>query len=324
MVSITIQTVYRRWHCWSITSCKQYLATFGTGVTVLKRPFLEEVCHITEIKHIISGVFMNDDILAIYTTEQKIYFIRISDKTIIWACPRPSKLSACGDMLCCTVPGTEKLVCIANGKNSLKEHFFILVDYKDKTIMLKEIPDCYRVVHALNWTKKFGLTFLSYEASGNGNLLYSITKISEAGDFLPLCQWESPEILNAYSDDFVFMNQRQAENSIQVYRLAPTPQGVKVVPQLNFKISFPHFYCKEPIVYAKEHFPKIGYINIESGFLVGHTYNWLGIYDFTNNRLIAEYTQPNIACCAILDHSLLVGCLPGLVKITGDAGTVLL
>lgn len=318
MVISMIQAVCCKRNCWSITSCKEYLVAFGTGVTVLKRPSLEEVWHITKIKHIISGVFLNDDILAVYTTEQKIYFVRISDKTIVWACPRPSKLSACGDMRCCTVPGTEKLVCIANGKKSLNEHFLVLIDYKEKTTILKEIPDSYRVVHALNWTKNFGLTFLAYEASGNGNLLYKITKISKEGDFLPLCQWESLETINAYLDDFVFMNHRKAKESTQVYKLTPTLQGVKVVPQLDFKIPFPRFYLKEPIANAKEYFPKIGYFNMELGFLIGHTYDWLGIYDITGNRLIGEYTQPNVACCTVLDNSLFVGCLPGLFK--GDTG----
>ena len=127
-----MQSIFRKWNCWNIASNNEYIATFGSGVTVLKRSTLEEIHHFTGIKYIMGGMFVSEDILVVYTTEQKIFFLQIPEKRIIWACPRHRKISAVGDIRCCLIPGTHKIACIAAGKSSLENYFFMLVDYKNK------------------------------------------------------------------------------------------------------------------------------------------------------------------------------------------------
>ena len=307
-----MHTIYQKWNCWNIASTDQYIATFGSGVTILKRSTLEEIYHFTGIKYIIGGIFINADILAVYTTEQKIYFLQISEKRIIWTCPRHRNLSSAGDIRCCAIPGTQKIACIATGKRSLEEHFLLLVDYENKSVTLKEIPNCNRVVHSLIWSKEFGLSFLSYEARDNGNLIYKITGVSDNGDCTMLCEWECSEIINAYWGDFIFMRNFKPNLQLRGYKLILSPHTHKIELQRTFLIPFPIFHTHGPVGSEKEYMPSITWVDKNRGMLIGHTSDWLGLYDFINDRLISEYRQSQISCSAIIDKTLLIGCLPGL------------
>lgn len=307
-----MQTIFRKRNCWNIASTNQYIATFGSGVTVLNRSTLEEIHHFTGIKSIIGGTFISEDILVVYTTEQKLFFLRISEKKVIWTCPRHKKLSPFGDIRCCSIPGTRKIACIATGKRGLEEHFLMLVDFEEETVSLKEIPNCSRVVHSLTWTKEFGLSFLSYEAKGNGTLFYKIFRVSDSGDSTMLCEWESSETINAYWGDFIFMRNSKPNLHLSGYKLILSPQTQKIELQSSFLIPFPRFSSHGLVGADKEYIPSITWIDKNRGFIIGHTSNWIGVYDFINDKLVAEYCQPQISCGAIIDKTILIGCLPGL------------
>lgn len=307
-----MQTIYRKWNCWNIASTNQYIAAFGSGVTVLKRSTLEKIHHFTGINYIIGGMFLDDDILVVYTTEQKLFFLQISEKRVIWTCPRPKNLSSVGDIRCSTIPGTRKIACIATGKKSLEEHFLMLIDFEEKSVSLKEIPNCNRVVHSLNWSKEFGLSFLSYEAKGNGTLLYNIVRISNNGNCNLLCEWECSETINAYWGDYIIMRNSKPNPHLVGYKLTLSPHTQKIALQSSFLIPFPSFRCQGLVSSDKEYIPSITWIDKGCGLLIGHTSEWLGLYDFINDQLIAEYCQSQISCGTIIDKKLLIGCLPGL------------
>ena len=139
-----------------------------------KRSTFELVHQFTGIRHIHGGFFLNGDVLAVLTGEQRLYFFQISEKRLLWECPRPRQLAPMGDMQCCQIPGTDQIACIAAGKQSLEEHFLLLVNYKKQTSSLHVIPDCRRVILSLVWEKSLGLALLSYEANVSGGLACNI------------------------------------------------------------------------------------------------------------------------------------------------------
>lgn len=309
-----MQTIYRRWNCWEIISNNQYIATLGSGVTVLDRTTLEIIHHFTGIKYIHGGFFVSDDVLLVFTGEQQLIFLQISEKKLLWKCPRPKLLATSGDIRCCKIPKSKKIACIARGKQSLKEHFYLLVDYEHQTLSLHEIPNCYRVVRDLVWTHSFGLSFLSYEAKGNGMLRYSIIGLDEHGDSLPLFKWESPQIVKAYSGNYLFVGNNDNDGSqLDVYRVIKSPRSQLIEWENVFKLTLPLFYMNGPVGCNKAVLPSISNINENTGLLIAHSSNWIGVFDFSNNKLVAECDHNNISCGAIIDGNLFVGCSPGLL-----------
>lgn len=308
--------IYRTWKCWLLVSGEQYIAALGGGVTILNRTTLEIVHHFSGFRYILGGVFISDDILAIFTGEQKIFFLQISEKKLLWACPRPRQLAHSGDIQCCHIPGTEKLACIARGKHSLREHFFLLIDCNYQTISIQEIPDCYRLVSALIYDAAFGLAFLCSEAdnNGRGNMLYKIVGLEDRGAFSTICAWESLQSLGGYSGRFLFMkNYRTETPEMWLWKLDYSPGLHQLKCKEEVLLPFPVFRLERgPVGPKKKYLPKISWIDEKKGLLTTCNSNWIGLYDFFNKKIVIEAEKDEINCGMVLDGNLLIGSEKGL------------
>lgn len=290
-----------------------YIATLGSGITILTRSKHEFVHHFTGIYNIHGGFFLDENILVVYTGEQRLYFFQIPEKKLIWKCPRPKQLASSGDMRCCQIPGTGKIVCIAMGKQSLREHFYLLIDYNQQTIRSYNIPNCYRVVHSLAWSQSLGATFLSYEAKGDGKLQYRITGLDEDGTLTTLLEWEAYQSVNSYSGNYLFMNDHsKQEPQLMVYKLSKSSQPQKLVWEDTFQLPVPFFCSKGPVGTEKMLLPSISWVDEETGLLTSHTPNWIGVYSLPTKKLIGEFRQNNISYGTIINSNLYIGCIPGL------------
>ena len=95
-----------------IVSNEKYIAVIGCGITILERETFAFVHRFSGIRHVHGGLFPDDDVLAVFTGEQHLYFFQISEKKRLWDCPRPSQLAPTGDMRCCSIPGVNQIICI--------------------------------------------------------------------------------------------------------------------------------------------------------------------------------------------------------------------
>lgn len=310
-----MKTVYRSNQCYQIAHSTQYIAAMGHGITVLKRDTFEFVHRFTGLRWIHGGLFLNEDILAVYTGEQRLYFFQISEKKLLWACPRPRQLASSGDMECCQIPGTEKLACIARGKKDMREHFLLVADCKNQTFSIQEIPNCYCVVRSLALTRPLGLTALSYEAKGDGAELYRLIRIEE-GRTSVLNEWESfRPFISAYSGNYVFLEE-YAEHGAQLYvhPLDLSKQSQPYQCEDAVALPIPSYFVKGPWVGAPGKFllPSVSWVDEESGLLTACRPEWIGVCDFHNQKLLAEYSGEDIHCGIILDGNLLIGRSKGI------------
>lgn len=306
-----MQKVFGKWSCCTIAHNSSYIASFGTGVTVLDRYSLEQICHFTGLRSIHGGVFVSDDVLMVYTGEQRLYFLQISSKSIIWECARPRELASCGDMRCCLIPGTEKAAIIARGKKSLNEHYLLLADYQNKSLSISLIPDVYRVTQALTYTPELGLHFLSSQGE-EGKLLYMLTSISENGESSCLCRWESREEIVLYTGRHIFA----CDHSATGLRASLCPVSFEKAEGI---LSFGAKQCLPLPVFefksfggVKKLLPRIIRSDEERKLFAAVHDSWLGVYDLDKNALLAEYELQYPQCCSVLDGRLFVGCAPGL------------
>lgn len=63
-----------------IVSNDRYIAVIGCGITILERATFAFVHRFAGIRHIHGGIFLDDDVLAVFTGEQRLYFFQISEK----------------------------------------------------------------------------------------------------------------------------------------------------------------------------------------------------------------------------------------------------
>lgn len=303
--------VDKRWTCWGIAHNDRYIATFGNGVTVWNRATLEPIHHFSGLKWIHGGLFVNDDVLMIYTGEQKLFFFRISEKKLLWAAPRPRELEASGDLRCCHIPGTEKVACVAQGKKSLEEHFLLVVDWNTQELHIQRIPDCYRVVSDFVWTQELGLTFLSWQAKGDDvTILYRIFRVDCSGLFEILYSGESTRTVLAYSGHYLFMADYSGQTPEAV--VYPLEQSDGLKPGKPLPMGIPPLLTDGPAWVRKPALPKICWIDEKAGLLIACArQKWVGIYDFLNEKMIAEQQNDKVLCGKLLDGRLLMGCAPG-------------
>lgn len=310
-----MQILNKRWDCRTIAHNARYLATIGTGVTIWNRETLEQIHHFTGIRWIHGGIFVNDDVLMIYTGEQKLYFLSIQEKRILWSAPRPKELATSGDMHCCRIPGTEKVACVARGKKSLNDLFFLCIDWSNREISLQRIPDCYRVISSIVWTQELGLTFLSYQAKGdNMSHVHRIFQVTETGTFSILLDGEDSQIVRAYSGNHLFVSDKnELEPKMYVYALEQSADADHLKLGIPKPLPLPTIRMNGPVgINRRRILPYIQWIDEKSGLLTTcHTAEWIGICDFRNQKLIQEYPHSSVYYGKILDDNLLLGCAPG-------------
>lgn len=300
---------------WNIAPGSRYIAAMGRGVTVWKRETFELVHHFTGIRSIHGGFFLNEDILAVFTGNQRLYFLKISEKKILWTCPKPRELAASGDMQCCQIPGTDKAACIAQGRRNLNEHFLLLVDYKNRTFSVTEIPGSYRVVKPFVWTKQLGLTFLSTESDGNGMFFYKITSVNEMGAVSTVCEWKSRQWIEAYSGNYLFIeDDRDQEKRLWMQKIDISQKSQQWRGKAAKPLALPTFRQTQGWVgERREYLPSISWADEDAGLLIANTMEWVGVYDFFRDKLIAEHNGKSVYCGIVLDGNLLVGGAEGLV-----------
>ena len=307
-------TIDKRWQCWEIAHNDRYIATIGEGVTVWNRATLAPLHHFTGLKWIHGGIFVNEDVLLVYTGEQKLFFFQISEKKLLWAAPRPRKLAVSGDLCCCPIPGTEKVACIAQGKKSLEEHFLLVVDWRTQEQRIQQIPECYRVVSHLVWTQEFGLTFLSRQAKGDDvTMLYKIFRVENTGLCAILYSGESPLSVLAYSGRYLFLADYSGQApEARVYPLERSAERDTLQLGKPLPMGIPPLLTDGPLWARRLVFPQICWIDEDTGLLVAcHKRKWVGLYDFLNQKMVAEHQNGQVIYGKSLDGRLLLGRAPG-------------
>ena len=307
-------TIDKKWECWGIAHNDQYIATIGNGVTVWNRATLDLVHHFAGMRWIHGGIFVNDDVLMVYTGEQKLFFFQISQRKLLWAVPRPSELDSSGDMCCCHIPGTEKIACIARGRKSLNDLFLLTVDWNAQELCLQCIPDCYRVVSNFVWTQQLGLTFLSRQAKGDDTtMVFRIHQVDNIGKSLILYSGESTHSILAYSGNYLFMadySSTPPKSSVYPLEQSSVRDNLKLGSPLSLPIL--PLLEKGPVGTQRFIFPRICWINEKTGLLVAcSNRKSVGIYDFLNVKMISEYPNGKVLYGKLLDGRLLIGCASG-------------
>lgn len=320
-------TIDKRWACWEIAHNDHYIATVGAGVTIRSRTTLELVHHFTGIRWIHGAIFVSNDVLMVFTGEQKIFLFQISQRKLLWAVPRPRELDSTGDMCCCHIFGTEKIACIAQGRKSMDEHFLLLIDWQAQEICIQRISDCYRVVSDLVWTQQFGVTFLSKQAKGdNRTMLFKIHQIANMDTFSILYDGESTQKLMAYSGNYLFMADYSGgtpKASVYPLKESCAKGSLKFETSLNLPLS--PVQTKGPVGYKRVIFPRICWIDEGTGLLVAcNDQEWVGVYDFLNEKMLFEYQNSKVVYGKLLDGRLLMGCAPGfsVEPIEAPLGTI--
>ncbi len=313
-----MKTVFKTWNCNQISIGQQYIAALGSGVTILDRQTLKLVHHFDGIRWIHGGIFLSDDILAVYTGEQKVYMLQISKEQIIWACPRPEMLAATGDMRCCAIGDTGKLACIARGRKTLNEHYLLIIDCKNCEIAVRLIDDCHRVVSSLTWTEEMGLTFLSYQADGKNGICYSITKLDDDGNCIVLFANSDHRVISQYSGKhLLFADYTTPVPKIWIHGLEFDSFAMRMKIGPGTELIHDHTIVKNVFTAGKALLPTISWLSPNSDFLVAHMpygQSWVSVYDLKSHKLLLKETVDNIACGVVVDNRLFIGCMPGLYE----------
>lgn len=298
-------------NCWKIVHNFRYIAAFGTGISVFDRTSLELVYHITGLRCIHGGLFADDDTLMVYTGEQKLFFFRISQRRLLWAVPRPREIASSGDMCCCKIYGTDEILCVAQGRKSLEEHFLLAVDHNAEKLSVRKLPDCYRVVSQLVWTAEQGAALLSYQAKGDDRtLLYRIHRIN--GDACSiLYEGESIQQPRFYSGNYLFL----ADYSVAPPRASAYPLTGRDYLNLGkpLPVSLPAMWTSGPVGAEKQVLPRICWVDEAQGLITAcDQRDWAGVYDFRNGKMILEAHCAGAAYAELLDGRLLIGTTAGL------------
>ncbi len=225
------------------------------------------------------------------------------------------ELALSGDLKCCSIGDTGILACIARGRGSLDEHYLLLIDHVRQNITIKPIHNCYRAVSAITWSEKLGLTFLSYQASGTGDICYKITKINKSGEFFPLLVASDHRTIAGYSGTYVFFCDYDSDSpAIWVHRLSIASSTMQL--QMNGGVPLIRKYVIDDGIFTKGKvlLPRISWMNAGEDLLVAYMPNnggWVGVYDLNNLKLIVQESVDAVTCAAVADKRLLVCCTQG-------------
>lgn len=309
-----MKKILNKRNCHKIISNSRYIAVLGAGVSILDTGSLELIHHFEGIRYIHGGIFLNDDVIAVYTGEQRVFFLQISSKSVVWACKRPRELGDSGDMCCCLIPGTNKVAFIARGKKSLDDHYFIVADYQTHMLEVNSIPGVYRVVKSMLWTELFGMTFISYDAKGDGKLLYKMSAIEMDGSVTTICEWESEHIVKSYSGGGFLTDYCCGDKpSAFFHSIRKNEDSNSITLDRTYPLPFPVFQVKSLFGTENKYLPTVSWMDEENGILIACTSEWLGIYNFKSGDWLYEKEFKNICCASIINGKLYVGCAPGLV-----------
>lgn len=309
--------IIRKGNFYKIAFNEQYIAALGRGVTILKRDTFEFVHHFTGMRYIHGGLFLNEDVLCVFTGVQQLFFFQISERKLLWACPKHRQLAESGDMRWCQIPGTEKVACVARGKHRLEEHFLLVADYQEQTVKIQEIPDCFRVVHCLTWDKALGMTLLTSQQYEDGISTGKIIQIEKNDKLITLYQWKSQYSPTACTSRHMFhydihfpkanilMCELQFSDQLQQFEWS-SPLPLPVPPTKMGK----NWWSGEEEVCTMF----ISWIDEDSGLLTAYDKDHICVCDFRNCKMVAEYDiDDTVFCGIVLDGNLLIGTSYGLV-----------
>ena len=178
-------------------------------------------------------------------------------------------------------------------------------------MFVRQLPDCYRVVTQLVWTLEQGVTFLSYQAKGDGRtLLYRIHQIN--GDACSiLYEGESTQQPRFYSGNYLFL----ADCSVAPPRASAYPLTGRDHLNLGkpLPVTLPAMWTSGPVGAKKQVLPRICWVDEVQGVLAAcDQRDWAGVYDFQNGKMVLEAHCAGATCAELLDGRLLIGTTAGL------------
>ncbi len=250
---------------------------------------------------------MDENVLMVYTAEQKIYFLHASEQRMLWECPRPVEAAKIADMRCCRIGDTPVIACVLRGRESLNHHLYMKVDYRNQSVSVQEIPNCYRVISRLVWTLEQGLTFLSFEVNGGG-LECRITHIDEHGTCVNISEWVDERSIARYSGTHLFINDYNAKPpELWMYNVI----GCENTPFAPFdggkKLEIPCSEFLTPFSGIKLLLPTISWADEKAQRLVINAGDWVGVFDCVQNKILEKYDADTASGAAIIDNKLFIG-----------------
>ena len=318
-------TTYGPKNCIQIVYSEAYIAGLGSGICIYERGTFNLLHRVKGIPCIHGGVFVSRDLLFVYTGQNRFYLISASDGQIVWSPPRHKKLASCGDMRICFKAENNTILCIAEGRNRLEDHYLLTIDPFQQDCRIDIIPNCFRVVCNLFQTRTNGTTFLSFQSTGENRIQWFIQSLdapdrviySNITDRVPYFHSEQFAILGDYCSN-------RGENNYS--RLV----CLDLKSKAEFPLAMPSlWYEKEPSVnlLTREKIPYplpyISCISKDERYLLAYTCDMFFITDLQKNQVITTYSGDGefVSCGTIMDSMCLIGCRDG-IKIHPGPGTV--
>lgn len=303
-------------NCIHITYSEAYIAGLGSGICIYERSTFKLLHRVNGIPCIHGGVFVSWDLLFVYTGQNRFYLISASDGQIVWSPPRHKKLASCGDMRICFNAENNTISCIAEGRNSLEEHYLLIIDPFQQDCCIDIIPNCFRVICNLFQTRANETTFLSYQSTGENGLQWSIQTLDAPNcviyrnitDRVPYFHSEQFAILGEYcSNHEKYCNNRLVCLDLKgktEYPLAMPSQWYEKEPSVNL-------FTRENIPYP---LPYVSCITKDEKYLLAYTSDMFFITDLQKNQVITTYSgdEEFISCGTIMDSMCLIGCKDGI------------
>lgn len=199
--------------CLHICESGEYIACIGRRISVYRQD-LQFYHQFTGLRNLGRGEFLNDDILFLTTTDDRVYFLSMQEKRCIWEPKRPDSIAAVGDVSFCIDRAKMSAICICAGKKDRSQRFLVVYHFPSREIAVREIPDCCSVITNLDLRDDGSVSFLHFHsADGNGKLLCRITNCrfeptirfettdEWISDRVPGYLWKNSVILKDYRSD---------------------------------------------------------------------------------------------------------------------------
>jgi len=280
----------------------------GRGICIYERSTFKLLHRIKGIQCIHGGVFVSQDLLFVYTGYQRFYLISASTGQIIWAPPRHKELDSCGDMKICVDAASNFVLCIAQGKTSLEEHYLLTIDPFHQDCRIDKISNCFRVVRNLAQTHTNGTTFLSLQGSEN-RIHWSIQSLDTPNrvvygnitDSAPCFHSEHFVIISDYSSNCLMCMDLSGKRE---FPITMPSQWYEMKPSVNL-------FTRENIPYP---LPYVSCISKDEKYLLAYTRDMFFVTDLQKNQVLTTYFGEGeyVSCGTILDSMCLVGCKDGI------------